>query len=281
MKRFVLFLSLAIVGLASCEKRIPFDDPGAEPRITVNSLIEPTDSMYFYVSKSASILNPDEIEVITNAQVEIFENGNFIGNAISFIDGDYFIQHTPQVGSEYTVKVAADGLTSVEATTSIPTEAQLDFISMEEVETIEGDIRYEITMDLHDAPGENFYVLRLGQESSWDNSIYDQLFYSNEPVFINRNEENYYWEGALFDDATFDGSTYRIKIQVGYYDPDFDYLKLFLINASEDHFKYRQSYDAYYESNGDPFAQPVQIYGNVENGYGVFAGHVTTVVPVQ
>ncbi|MBK6525335.1 MAG: DUF4249 family protein [Crocinitomicaceae bacterium] len=30
--------------------------------------------------------------------------------------------------------------------------------------------------------------------------------------------------------------------------------------------------EKYQETAGDPFAQPVQVYSNVENGFGIFGG---------
>ncbi len=35
---------------------------------------------------------------------------------------------------------------------------------------------------------------------------------------------------------------------------------------------YRRSIDDYENAQGDPFAEPVQVYSNIENGYGIFAG---------
>jgi hypothetical protein len=46
-----------------------------------------------------------------------------------------------------------------------------------------------------------------------------------------------------------------------------------LMSLSEDYFKYKLSLEKYQETAGDPFAQPVQVYSNVENGFGIFGGY--------
>ena len=43
--------------------------------------------------------------------------------------------------------------------------------------------------------------------------------------------------------------------------------------SKEDYFKYKLSLEKYQETAGDPFAQPVQVYSNVENGFGIFGGY--------
>ena len=48
---------------------------------------------------------------------------------------------------------------------------------------------------------------------------------------------------------------------------------VYLISASEDYFRYKRTYSLQEESSGDPFAQPVNVYNNIENGFGIVAGY--------
>jgi len=40
---------------------------------------------------------------------------------------------------------------------------------------------------------------------------------------------------------------------------------------------YKKSIDDYFNAINDPFAEPVQIFGNIENEYGIFMGHSVSV----
>jgi hypothetical protein len=40
---------------------------------------------------------------------------------------------------------------------------------------------------------------------------------------------------------------------------------------TEAYFKFVKSYNVYYNSSDNPFAEPSNVYTNVKNGYGVFA----------
>ena len=42
----------------------------------------------------------------------------------------------------------------------------------------------------------------------------------------------------------------------------------------DDHFA--KSFNMYQRANGNPFATPVQVYSNVNNGMGIFAGGTLT-----
>jgi hypothetical protein len=44
-----------------------------------------------------------------------------------------------------------------------------------------------------------------------------------------------------------------------------------LNNITAEQFRYRKSYRAYRDSDGNPFAEPVLVYTNIKNGYGLFS----------
>ena len=49
-------------------------------------------------------------------------------------------------------------------------------------------------------------------------------------------------------------------------------LSIYLHNISKSYYYYRISLELYQNASGNPFAQPVQVFSNIENGFGVFAG---------
>jgi len=48
--------------------------------------------------------------------------------------------------------------------------------------------------------------------------------------------------------------------------------KFELLHVTEDFYRYQQSIRLQQENDGNPFAQPVQVFSNVQGGYGLFAG---------
>jgi hypothetical protein len=66
---------------------------------------------------------------------------------------------------------------------------------------------------------------------------------------------------------TFNGKNYASK------DLKSSVLRLQLLNLSKEFYDYHQSIITYYQTGGNPFAEPVPIFNNVKNGLGCFAGY--------
>jgi hypothetical protein len=90
-------------------------------------------------------------------------------------------------------------------------------------------------------------------------------------------------EQGLFNDLLFNGQNKSLEIEIPNYNEtgneigyQWSYktlsLRLYLHNISKSYYYYRTSLELYQSASGNPFAQPVQVYSNIENGFGVFAG---------
>jgi hypothetical protein len=97
------------------------------------------------------------------------------------------------------------------------------------------------------------------------------------------------------DDASVDGTTFALEFTGS--DPLYTYQELLeldsnqsmtlqLVNASQAYDRYLKSSIIYYYNNEffdepNPFAEPVKIYSNVENGAGIFAAYNSTTLTVS
>ncbi|NQY66446.1 MAG: DUF4249 family protein [Flavobacteriales bacterium] len=70
----------------------------------------------------------------------------------------------------------------------------------------------------------------------------------------------------------FNGGTKTMSLALEYHDLGNMLVRVNLYNISRELFFYNRSFELYNESYGNPFAQPVQVYSNIENGFGIFAG---------
>jgi hypothetical protein len=88
-----------------------------------------------------------------------------------------------------------------------------------------------------------------------------------------------------FNDHLFDGSTVTIDFLLGEYYLDgkegASAIYISLSKISNEYFLYESSYQKYLSSQGSIMAQPVQVYTNIENGLGVFAGYSTATDSIQ
>lgn len=272
-----IFYILILIAVGSCTKQIPFDDPGTEQKLVINSLIEPNDSITAEISVSASILRPGDVNVLTTATVSLYENGTLIGNLEPDDFDIYGIDHAPVEGKEYELVASETEYGTASSTTSVPSAIVVSNITVEQTLDLNDQTIYRVEFDLDDPSGDNFYILHVVQSYPDVAEQWDQSFTSTEPYFLGGSQDNYFWSGAAFRDDAFDGQKQRMTVDLDYLDTSQgSTYSILLISATEEHFLYHVSYKAYQDSNGDPFSQPVQIYSNVDNGLGIFAGHNKT-----
>ena len=266
-----IFYIVILIVLGSCTRQIPFDDPGSEQKLVLSGLIEPNDSIAVEVSASASILRPGDAVLVDDADISLYEDGIYLGDLEPDEFDVYRLDFAPEEGHIYELVGNHEDLGTVSSETTIPSALSVSNITVDDAINVNDEQIFRVAFDLDDPVGDNFYVLHIVENNYWGDN-WSQSFFSTDPFFLGGSQDNYFWDGAAFRDDAFDGQKQRITI-------DLDYVGnngILLISATKEHFLYHLSYKAYQNSNGDPFAQPVQIYSNVENGLGIFAGHNKT-----
>jgi len=94
--------------------------------------------------------------------------------------------------------------------------------------------------------------------------------------------------GIFLRDALFNGRQKELKIYVntGDLQPIFNgtdtlYPNVLLQHVPESYFRYRKSLSVAQDANGNPFAEPANVYTNVTNGYGIFTIYTQDRVEVR
>jgi hypothetical protein len=80
--------------------------------------------------------------------------------------------------------------------------------------------------------------------------------------------------GILVKDVLFNGRQAEVRIKMeNWQSPSyFAGVRVVLRSVSEDYYNYMATKELQDETSGNPFAQPVSVYNNVSNGFGIFAG---------
>jgi hypothetical protein len=271
------FIMLSLMLFASCEMIIPVDIPDHKPQIVLNAILDPDEPLYVNVSKSLSIIDRAELPPIENAVVEIYENNNFL-QVLPYISYGYYGDEDffPKPDMEYQIRVKAKPFDSVYAITKIPalpqnTEPHLkDSVKKSDFESL-ASVKFGII----DEPGKvNYYEITL----------LSALGYMIYPTIEDPSIETFYGsDGILFSDNRFNGTIKSIELlfpSYTLYDRGFNndtlfmnepHIFLIVSSVNEDYFKYRKTASKQAESRDNPFAEPVQVFGNINNGFGIFA----------
>lgn len=297
MKKLILFLSVtSFLLFTNCTKEIEFDAQDIAPRIVVNSLFTNDSLWTANISRSVGVLETTSYTSIEDADVSIFDgNGVQVTTLTNQGDGLYtsLTGATPQADELYTIEVTAPGYTSVSATNRIPTTVQINSIDTVSSTNSDGENILETTINFQDpSANENYYMVEVLVKGTLIDEFEGDTIEFREPLQISCNDinvetinrfnsggfENTYLY-LMLKDENFDGEDYALTFSVINY-AELKDLELFgeirLVNTSEAYFNYLKSFNMYQSASGNPFATPVQVYSNVENGMGIFAGGTLT-----
>jgi len=285
--------SLAVVFLLllnGCIKTLNEDLKAKESKLVLNAIINPDSILSVNLSHTFNVFDDESstnLPFIDYANIEVYENDNYLFNLINKDLGNYSKEgFFPKAGKQYTLKIAANAYKNIEAKTQIPRKTIIN--NFDTTHIIYSDEYSKSTIyfghiTYQDTPGEdNYYQLKCvslrrisGQgEQEW---VYEHLWVDeNSSSFFDKS-----WGNLLWSDKYSDGK--EVSVRFGFYDKyEDDYNVNTLIDTvryvfslqsiDRDYFLYLKTKGLYDETDGgsDPFMEPVVVYNNVENGYGIF-----------
>ena len=265
-------LILSIV-FSSCEKPIVFTQEVKEPKLVINSFFNPDSTWVVYLSHSLTVIEKGELKPVDNATVKLFENDVFAGNLVLVKNGKYVSTTKPFDNKTYRIEAEATGYKNASAKSSIPAESiQILSIDTSRVNIFdEGYLKFKI--EVSDVGEEiHYYGIRLlGYQQGFLSKVY---FRSADPIL---NVGSDYVNSASFTNELFTNTaaTIELSADVLMYDGNgfvFDSIILIIETFSEEAYLYNRSFQAYEIAFDDFFSEPVQVFSNINNGYGIFGG---------
>ena len=320
------FLAMtATLIFTSCEKEIEFNGEQTDPKLVVNSLVEPGKPVKANISKSYFFLdNNAETQAPDDLVATLYVNGDRIGEMTPHYDTvvsyDNWDPNNPNMGriiKVYThnycpieddvvkIEATALGFDDVEATTSpLPNAVNCTIIGSqvsnwdslgseyEEDSIFRAGYQLEVTLEITDPnPGKtDFFRIRADRGSHYDDDGLNYASYFpeyNDPVFtsltsidnefVDFSDLNLAPQG-VFTDMLFDGRSYQLKIPFSvsilkYNDanPDFFRIAFTVEHLSKEYYNYLNTCDQG-EVGFQIWAEPIQTYSNVKDGFGIVAG---------
>ncbi len=292
---------LLIVGLAGCERAVDLGIEEEMSRLVVQSNFQPDKHFEVVLSRSRSVLSNDPIEYIGDANVQIFADGQLLEvlpmNYNPLFPYPVFtsLKMKPQEGQAYTLVAEAPGLEAVSATSSVPQKVAVHSFEVTDISwrmygPQQGMIQFFFTLVLEfdDPPqDDNFYHLDFFYEPvnfQVDNGD-TTLFRSGIEIPLRLSETPndrpylmHFDRGILVDDQQQQGERLRYTFEgesrpVSRNGELIDRIYAGLRSVSLDYYHYHTSLTRQGQQTDPLFADPVILYDNVENGYGIFAGY--------
>ena len=280
----------------SCTKEVNIEIPKIEKKAIIYGLIGNNEQIKIWYSKSYGIL--DYVDYVENneisndsAEISLFVNDNFI-EKLSFNENNYFLSnYLPKPNDNIDIIVTTDNDDTLTAHTLIPEPVIINYVQFEDSAFIdeEGISFSRIKVSFDDIPNqENYYEMYFRARCYTDTSeVFSNVYeYSSfNPIILNENILDYEPKSIVFSDTLFNGDMAEITLSFErpcsyvYGQPsvcEFD-LIIYFSNITEEYYLYRKNLYKHLFSQHTIFwygaIEPIQMYSNVNGGYGVFAGY--------
>jgi hypothetical protein len=275
---------LLLFFITSCDKNSFNTDteillPSVPPKLVIWSVLTSTDAaINVKVSTSASANNANiALSVIANATVLLWKDGEIYRKLTYQPKTGIYTAPLVPIGeskSIFKLTVAAEGYQSVSATQKMPASVILDVHSASFLGfTPRNEAQYDFTANFADAENEkNYYRIHftevIKRKNATKNTEIDCKMIDNDVVSAKSIYANFL-QDELFNGRSCD-LQYSIASNLGAGD-NLQTLKIHFAAINKDTYLYGKSRHNYDLAVGNPFAEPVLIHTNIQNGYGIFA----------
>jgi len=273
-------LAIIISTTLSCQKHLDVEFPPHRPEFVLNASLEPGKPIHVFVTDSRDVLDARAVSPVRDAMVEIIEEGQkaipltfkSLSREDNSINGYTTEEQEIRSGGTYEL-IVSGRLETAKSKVSIPEPVAIKAVEITQAEGEEAD--FTVTFD--DPEGRNYYefvvyfrginVRNLAEGRS------DTTFYEGNPWLAPLHpayqREFSTGRNLLIDDLLFEGR----EVKVGFSAQMMRGIELevtvFLKNITEYHYNYHTALGLQRNTRDDPFAQPVHVPSNVENGLGV------------
>ena len=290
---YKLILVFALFGCEDMTTIVDLELPEHQSLLVINSVPEIEDYVRVYISSSLDPLSNSQYQYLNDAIV-LLKHDNIIDSA-EFIEAtleEPCFYNVPKLieGEAYTLEAHHVNYPSAYSTITVPYGVPVLDISIDSIY----DNRIPVAFSIIDPIQVNYYYLRftVKKDGKWQTSSFETY----DPSFDDRgivedgqiNGRKIFFTDQLFNNLqkTFE---FELIIKDGIDDVDglgsdfiaasVDSIKIHFFTTNESYYKYHISRKLQDRNENNPLtellgAEPVVVYNNIENGFGVFGVRV-------
>ena len=288
MRKYTFIVLIILLFLSACEDTIYIDIPDNGRKLVLYSTLIKGEPVEASVSQSNHVYGND-VFTYPAATVTLYIDGQKTEELNYQGDGVYLGTSIVEPNKTYKIEAVADGLETVSAENSLPTQPNI--VSL--IHSEDDPQGYSMTLNLvldDNGNTTDYYYIEMFIESTF--SYFDTFLgkdivetysstgelYSDDPII---NDNLWALDGLLFNDSHFNGKQYRLLFYSESYMYNDKYKLLVTLtethtlrinSVSKSYYQYMYSYALFMTVDENPFAEPVQVYTNVSNGFGFVGG---------
>ena len=291
------FLLICLLAISSCTKELPFPDVDAPKILVMNGLLSPETGVNIHLSQSCHLTEQNcEQQNIKNAKVVLKDaSGNHLVDLTHVQEGMYTADgYQVEYNKAYSIEASSTGFETIKANSHTPKSFDCTLIGNDE-EFIHQHLARSIELEIEDNPDEeNYYLINgwidilNGEHDHYEYESNDYLFPHTGFLTNDINADNstmiapndiipYPLDFIFLKDENFNGETYRLHfgiIEEDIRDPHYE-LKAHVNvkSVSKELYDYYKSVTLHKLNSASAFAEPQQIFSNIEEGVGIFGAY--------
>lgn len=288
-----LCLAMALLAISSCQKVVDLHLPEHQSKLVINAIVINDSLIKVDVSNSVGALTSNKIDTVNNAVITIT---NSLGQSEQLTYKGYGHYASTNLsglaGASYNINASANGFESVSSQFSLPAIQTIDTAYFE-ITDASKQIAELVIKFTDNGSAINYYAVSIASMDSFGYVTPHYFEQPNQSINVGNNE-NYYGSDYYFTDEIENGKQIEKRLKFNYYTNFYydslgnpianplDAIKvLWFRSLSKEYYLYQKSYNTYLGAIGNPFAEPVQVYNNINGGFGIAAGYTQTVKLIQ
>lgn len=284
MKQSKFILLIAVLSLFACQKEIEYKGPGKKSVLVLNAVVENDSTFRVYLEKTIFFLSSEaeNAKHITSGATIVVKNettGEIFTETTPTEANRYDFPFITAANTTYSIEVSHPDFESISA--KMTTAGVIPLISVDTNFIIKEQMGYlKSTLTWNDPSGENYYVLRVIEHYDDGEVSYSYPAYLSSTDVAIDNSENTDIDGSVypvsefyFTDETFNGTQKKMDILFSFYpeNPEFPTDRSYtytLVSMNKESYLYYLSMKK--NVNSGFFSEPVKVYSNITNGFGIF-----------
>lgn len=296
MDQNILKYLVTVIGaitLMACEKEFTLNVDALEPQLSIHGFVNTDDSTIVIVESTDSLFQkesyyePENLR-LKKARVVIKSSSSASETLIYSKEREAYVGRPRKAGEQLQLEVSHPNYNTAKAS-CVVFEAQK--ISTESsVTPIDWGSEYKVKVDLENSLGKRYFMFSVQHYIVVNQSFgakdtlgghfisietYDPRFYSlTDPFSLGAGDPNYIYNPIVFEKSASAEFVATEIMFFGYQTPSSsdseEFFELSISEVSEEAYRYITTVKSEEWTNGDPFASPVTIRDNIENGVGIF-----------
>lgn len=267
-----------LIVLTCCETVVEVDVPFEAPAMTLNSVLNPDSAFHVRLTLNRHILDDGLFQPVLGATVHVYEDEKLV-TTLTGENGHYRSLYRPVPGKNYRIEASSPQHGAVSASCFIPTAIELENVIVTE-RMVDENARTYLQLQFNDPAGEtNYYELVAYGTREYYDPTRDLVFTNTGQLALElvsgltAFDEGLTTSALRFSDDHFDGKEMNLVVRSFGALETWSELRIVLRSVSDAYYKYQSTLALQRSTADNPFAQPVNVFSNIQGGFGIFAGY--------